>query len=208
MSFSIMIIAATGLALANTAGVAARCDRVALRGRGPERRRRTSNCSRAVLKSTPGVISVEAVPEKRDAPNARALARSRRAKRGPARSGAGEFRCAAGHATLTAIERRVRAIAPGRADQRASRPRRAAAALDARDAVARVRARAAAQRRGRGRGRARRARSARHASLHDRGDARDRRDRRPGDPAVPAQDRDRRAGRQHSAERIAARSSS
>ena len=63
MSFSIMLIAATGLALANTASVLSRAieARYALEVPGGRRQPRR-RCLRRV-RSTPGVTSVEAVPE-------------------------------------------------------------------------------------------------------------------------------------------------
>jgi len=62
MSFSIVIIAATGLALANTAGVLTRAIEARYSVEVPDAAGRLDSIAAAV-QSAPGVISVEAVPE-------------------------------------------------------------------------------------------------------------------------------------------------
>ena len=62
MSFSIMIVAAAGLALANTAGVVARGVEARFSVQVPDGGRRLAPTVQA-LKSTPGVTSVRAVPD-------------------------------------------------------------------------------------------------------------------------------------------------
>jgi len=62
MSFSIVIIAATGLALANTAGVLTRAIEARYSVEVPDAAGRLDSIAAAV-RSAPGVISVEAVPE-------------------------------------------------------------------------------------------------------------------------------------------------
>ena len=197
MSFSIMIIAATGLALANTAGVLTQRDRGALlRSRCPAAAPISMRCCAAV-RASPGVTSADAVPESE-------MRRTLERWLGPAAQSAElpvpalvNFDVDAGRRSRRDRAARRRRLLPARTIAAHRDSVGAAAALAAPAAVGRVRARPAAQRRGCGRRRARRARRARHAPLHDRSDARHRRDRPPGHPSVPAQDRDRRLRRQH-----------
>ncbi len=111
MSFSIMIIAATGLALANSAGSL----RQAIESRYaiaiPNGGQQVDSLAQ-LLRSTPGVVSVEAVPEKE-------MRQTLQQWLGPAAQSADlpvpalvNFDVQAG-TNLAAIEQHVRAVAPG-----------------------------------------------------------------------------------------------
>jgi cell division transport system permease protein len=110
MSFSIMIIAATGLALANTAGSLSRAIEARYALEVPNGAQDLAALV-ATLKSTPGVTAVEAVPESE-------MRRTLERWLGPAANSADlpvpalvNFDIAAG-ASINAIEHRVQAIAP------------------------------------------------------------------------------------------------
>jgi cell division transport system permease protein len=111
MSFSIMIIAATGLALANTAGSLTRAVEARYAVEIPNGASDLDSLA-AALRSAPGVTSVEAVPESE-------MRRTLERWLGPAAQSADlpvpalvNFDVKPGLA-LAPIERRVRAIAPG-----------------------------------------------------------------------------------------------
>jgi len=111
MSFSIMIIAATGLALANTAGSLTRAVEARYAVEIPNGASNLDALA-AALRSAPGVTSVEAVPESE-------MRRTLERWLGPAAQSADlpvpalvNFDVKPGLA-LAPIERRVRAIAPG-----------------------------------------------------------------------------------------------
>jgi cell division transport system permease protein len=111
MSFSIMIIAASGLALANTAGVLSRAIEARYAVEVPGRGGDVARIAELVRRS-PGVTSVEAVPESE-------MRRTLERWLGPAAAASSDlpvpalvnFDAGAG-ADLGAIERRVRALAP------------------------------------------------------------------------------------------------
>lgn len=111
MSFSIMIIAATGLALANSAGSLRQAIESRYAIEVPSGGQKVDSLAQ-LLKSTPGVVSVEAVPEKE-------MRRTLEQWLGPAAQSADlpvpallNFDVQAG-TNLTAIEQRVGAVAPG-----------------------------------------------------------------------------------------------
>ena len=199
-----MLIAATGLALANTAGVAEPGDRGPLRARGPRRRREPRRACLPRSARRRGIKSAEAVPESEMRKTLEKWLGPAGAKPGPAGPGADQFRRREPGADLRSIQQQAEAIAPG---ARVVAHRDSVGPLLRSLRVLQVVAFGLVlllERRRRGGGRARRARRARHPSLHDRGHARHRRDRPPGHASVPAQDRDRRADRQPRAARVAA----
>ena len=111
MTFSIMIVAATGLALAETAGVVAAGAEARYSVQIPDGERNLDVAVRAVA-SAPGVAKVEPVPE-------REMRRTLERWLGPAGASADlpipaliSFEAGPG-VDLTALERRVQAVAPG-----------------------------------------------------------------------------------------------
>ena len=189
MTFSMMLVAAAGFALSNTASTVAKGVEARYSVQIPDGRRGFEPTLKAI-RTSPGVASAEGVPE---AEMRRLLGRWL----GPAGASADlpvpalvTFDVRPG-ADLGAIERRVQAASPGArliAHRESLGPLRQ---VIEGAAMAGAHAGAAARRRGCGSGRPRRSGSARHPPLHHRGDARHRRDRRADHPAVPAQDRGR-----------------
>ena len=194
MSFSIMTIAAAGLALANTAGTLSNAIQARYSIEIPGGSGRIDDLL-ATVRSAPGTRERAGGSGSRDR---RTLERWL----GPAAQSSElpvpalvnfdlEFGYFASRSSPASSGDRSRSH-----DRDASRSCRPIASLASPTAMGSVRPCFAPQRRGIGRGRARGAWSARHPSLHHRGDARDRSDRRPGHQPISAQDCDRCIGRQ------------
>ena len=191
MTFSMMLVAAAGLALSNTASTVAKGVEARYSVQIPDGRRGFEPVLQAV-RTSPGVTSARAVSRKR-----RCGALLERWL-GPAGASADlpvpalvTFDVRPG-ADLGAIERRVqRVLARGAADRRTARASVRCSGHCGRCNGWRSTLVLLLAASGCRSGRARGAGSARHPPLHHRGDARHRRDRPSDHPPVPAQDRGR-----------------